>query len=597
MPPESGLYILAAVSANDSPKSKTAADRVLARDEMGGDVSVDVLDVLGGASTADLVVLNGQVVDVFRREVRKGDIAVKGDRVVRVGTVDDLVGPATRRLDAGGRFITPGLIDTHAHSYHANLSMTEYARACLRTGTTAVAEGFYGQGQIRGAHAVRFFYDELRLTPLTVLFVVPVLAYLQNLELGLPSTPDSVTGEQLLEMLDWEGCVGIEEPPWIPIKERDPVIMRLIDETHRRGLVFMGHAAGLEGDDLVGDASAGVTGDHECVTAEEAISRLEQGIMVSMRETPIARNQRNVQRAITELGADPALFMFSSDVPDAVTFARVGHIDEQIRIAVGGGIDPLDAIRMATINAARYYRVDHRIGSLTPGRQADILLVEDLERFEASTVIAKGEVIVGPEPTARFERPIYPAFLTNTVKLLRRVEVEDLVLRVPQDATRATVRVIGAESLLSDERHVELDVVDGVVQPDVDADVLKIAMFDRYARWAEPAIAFVQGFRLRRGAIGQSYNPYFNDVMVLGTNDPDMALAANTVAEVGGGFVAVAEGKVLASLSLPLCGVMSDRPLDEVVDDLERLYTFRVGGAWSGDPMAIPQSCFRGGRR
>jgi adenine deaminase len=167
---------------------------------------------------------------------------------------------------------------------------------------------------------------------------------------------------------------------------------------------------------------------------------------------------------------------------------------------------------------------------------------------------------------------VYPAFLRGSVRLARPVTAADLELRVDTAAGRATVRVIGAETLLSDERHAELDVVDGVVQPDLERDVLKVAMFDRHARWPEPAIAFVQGHGLRRGAIAQTYNPYFNDVMVLGTNDADMALAANTVAGLEGGFAAVADGAVLATVALPLCGVMSDRPLDEVVPELERLY-------------------------
>jgi adenine deaminase len=279
-----------------------------------------------------------------------------------------------------------------------------------------------------------------------------------------------------------------------------------------------------------------------------------------------------VQRAVTELGADPSLFMFSSDVPDAVTLARVGHVDEQIRIAIRGGIDPLDAVRMATLNAARYYHVEHRIGSLTPGRQADIVVVRDLHEFRPAAVIAKGELVAGSEETVEFARPMYPSFLRNTVRLARPVTPADFRLGVEEDATRATVRVIGAESLLSDERRVELKVAAGAVEPDIERDVLKIAMFDRYGRWEAPAIAFVQGHRLRRGALGQSYNPYFNDVMVVGTNDADMAVAANAVSRLEGGFVAVADGDVLAQVALPLCGLMSDRPLDDVVAELERLY-------------------------
>lgn len=533
----------------------------------------DVLDVLAGARRADLVIAGGRVLDVFRARVVEADVAVKAGRIVRVGDVSGLAGPQTQVVRADGRVLVPGLIESHAHSYHSNLNPTEYARICLARGTTAVAESFYGQGQIRGRNAVRFLYDEIRRTPLTLLFVVPVLAYLQNLELGLPSTPGTVTPDDLFEMLDWDGCVGLEEPPYIPVAERDPVVLRLVDEALRRGLVVMGHGAGLTPDEVTAYAAAGFTADHECLTAEEAVVRIENGMMVSFRETPIARNQTDVIRAVTELGCDPALFMYSSDVPDAVSFVRVGHVDEYVRMAIAAGVDPVDAVRMGTINAARYYRVDHRIGSITPGRQADVVLVDSLESFRVQGVIARGEIVVSDGAwVGRLERPVYPEFMKHTVRLARPVEASDLVLRAPAGVDRVTVRVIGAETLLSDERHVELPVVDGAVQADVAADVLKVAMLDRYARFAEPALAFLQGYALKRGAIGTSYNPFYNNVMVLGTNDADLALAANEVASLGGGFVAVADGEVLGSVALPLLGLLSDGPADEVVPALEELY-------------------------
>jgi adenine deaminase len=537
-------------------------------------MGTELLDALAGVVEPDLVVTGGRVVDVHRRQVREGGIAVKAGRIIRVGDVEPMIGEGTEVLDARGRYLTPGLIESHAHSYHANMNLTEYAKLCLSRGTTAVAESFYGQGQIRGIEAVRYFYDELRRTPITLLFVVPVLAYLQNLELGLDATPGTVTGDDLFEMLGWEGCVGLEEPPYIPVAERDPVIVRLIERTLAEGKVVMGHAAGLTEAELDAYAAFGITGDHEQLTAEEAVWRLQRGMMVSTRETPIARNQRDVQKAITELGADPAMFMFCSDVPDAVSYATVGHIDEYIRIAVAGGIDPLDAVAMGSVNTARYYRVDHLVGSLTPGRQADILMVGDLERFDVQTVIAKGTVVVADgERRHRFDRPEYPAFLKGTVGLARPVTAADLAVRAPEGATEVTVRAIGAESLLSDERRFTLPVTSGgTVEADVEGDVLKVAMWDRYGRWEEPAVAFMQGFQLKRGAIATSYNPFYNNVMALGTNDADIALAANTVNELGGGFVAAADGEVLGSVPLPLVGLLSDGDADEVVPQLERLY-------------------------
>jgi adenine deaminase len=441
-----------------------------------------------------------------------------------------------------------------------------------------VAESFYGQGQIRGKDAVRFFYDELRSTPLTLIFLVPVLAYLQNLELGLPSTPGTVTGDDLFEMLDWEGCRGLEEPPWIPVNERDPVVTRLMAEALDRGMVVMGHGAGLTPREVEGYAGYGITADHECITAEEAVVRIENGIMVSFRETPIARNQRDVQRAVTEHGCDPSLFMYSSDVPDAVSFVRVGHIDEFIRIAIDGGIAPMDAIRMGTVNTARYYRVDHMIGSLAPGRQADILLVDDLERFSVQGVIARGRQIVKDGTwIGGLERPVYPEFLKHTVKIKRHITAGDILVTAPEGASTATVRVIGAESLLSDERHVELAVKDGAVPADPSQDVLKVVMVDRYGRVDEPAVAYMQGFGLTRGAIGTSYNPFYNNVMVLGTNDEDIVLAANTVSDLGGGFVVVEDGKVLGSVPLPLLGLLSDGDAIDFVEGLEKLHALVEG--------------------
>jgi adenine deaminase len=405
-----------------------------------------------------------------------------------------------------------------------------------------------------------------------------VLGYLQNLELGLASTPGALTGPDLFETLDWPECVALEEPPYIPLMEKDPFVVRLVEQALARGKVVMGHGAGLEGNDLVAYTGMGVTADHETVSAEEAVERVRLGVMVSMRECSLAPNQRDVQRAVTDHGCDPAYFMFCSDVPDAHTLARVGHIDQSIRVAVEGGIDPIVALQMATVNAARYYRVDEDLGSVAPGRQADLLLVGDLARFDVQSVIVRGEpVVLDGDFVARLERPTYPEFLKHTVALARPVTPDDLRLEAPAGRTEVTVRVIGGEQLVSDERHVALPVVDGTVGSDTDRDVLKLAMFDRYGRWEEPAIAFLQGFGLMRGAIGTSYNPFYNNVMVLGVDDGDMAVAANEVNRLGGGFVAVADGQVLDAVALPLCGLLSDETVDVFVDRLERLYETVAG--------------------
>jgi adenine deaminase len=243
-------------------------------------------------------------------------------------------------------------------------------------------------------------------------------------------------------------------------------------------------------------------------------------------------------------------------------------------LAVEAGIDPVAAIQMATINAARYYRVDHELGSVSPGKQADFVLVDDLETFSVRAVIVGGQpVVLDGEVVATLERPTYPAFLKNTVRLSRPMTPQDFRLAAPAHRDEVTVRVIGAETLVSDERHIRMPVINSVVEPDTSRDVLEIAMVDRYGRSGRVAVGFLQGYGLKHGALGTTYNPMYHNIVVLGTNAEDMAVAANALADMSGGFVAVDGGKVVAAVPLTLLGLMSDETADVFVADLEHLYS------------------------
>ncbi len=533
---------------------------------------VDALEVLLGHRAAELVVQNGRVVDVWTGDVREGGVAVTGSTIVAAGDVEGHIGPRTTVIDAAGAYLTPGLIETHLHLYESNLNATELARVLLPHGTTALPEAMYGGGQIRGLEAVRFFVEELRRTPITVLLQVPVLGYLQNVELGLPPGADSLDGDDLRAVQRWKGCVALEEPPFIPMAEKDPVVRDLMERALEDGQVVMGHGAGLDPAELAAYAAMGVTADHEAVTAAEALARIRAGMMVSMRESCVARNQAELQRAITEHGASTHHFMFCADVLDPVEAARVGHIDQSIRLAVQGGIDPVAAVQMATVNAARYYRVDHRMGSLAPGRQADILLVDDLASFSIRSVVAKGELVVRDgELIAPLQRPVYPAFLRDTVRLHRPATAQTFALPSVNGSVDALARVIGGDNLVSDERRLRLPVVDGEVRCDPAQDVIKLAMLDRNGADAPAALGFLQGYGIKRGAIGTTYNPMYHNVLVAGVDDEALALAANTLAELGGGFVAV-DGDEVVAVPLELCGLMSDRPAEEFIPAMERLY-------------------------
>lgn len=547
---------------------------------------IDALESLVGGRPADLVVRGGRIVDVWSGEVRDGGIAVIGSTIVRAGEVEQHVGEKTTVIEADGAFLTPGLIETHMHLYESNLNPTELARVLLPHGTTALPEAVYGPGQIRGVEAVRFFIEELRRTPITVLLQVPVLGYLQNLELGLPAAPQGLSGQDLREVQGWSGCVALEEPPFIPLAEQDPVVLSLIELALDAGQVVMGHGAGLTRDELAAYAAMGVTADHEAVSAQEALDRIAVGMMVSMRESCVARNQVELQRAITEHGASTQHFMFCADVLDPLEAHEVGHIDQSIRLAIAGGVDPIAAVQMATVNAARFYRVDHALGSLTPGRQADVLLVDDLESFTVRSVVAKGSLAVRDgEVIAPLRSPQYPAFLRNTVTLDGKAQPASFAVRAPAGQADALVRVIDGSSLVSQELQLRLPVREGLVCADTGQDVIKVAMLDRNGARSPAAVGFLKGYGLQRGAIGTTYNPMYHNVLVAGVDDESLAKAANALAEIGGGFVAVDSDEV-RSVPLSLCGLMSEAPASEFLADLQRLYeTARELGCTMASPF------------
>ncbi len=528
-----------------------------------------------GQEPAHLVVRGGRLVDVHTAQVYAADVVIKGERIAAVGKVEGAIGAGTVVVDASGRFVCPGFIDTHQHSYEAHLNMTEYARVLLEHGTTTVSEAFYGMGFVSGIKGVREALAELRKTPLRVLFLVPVLAYLQNRELGLPVTPSCPTADELLEMLDWPECRGLEEPPYIPILEKDPLFLDLFERTVASGKVVTGHGCGLSGPELQAYVAAGASSDHEAITAAEALERARLGMWVSMREGSGASNVRQLVEALVEKKADSRSFCFCGDEAEFLRLHRQGHIDYCLRLAVGAGADPVRAVQAATINAASLLGVEKDIGSVAPGKFADLVIVDDLALFNVFAVIASGRLVwSNGRMLAPLTRPDYPAWMRETVKVKRDLTLEDLRIPAPSGRRRVVARAIGVTdgSLISDELRVEVEVKSGEITQDTSQDLLKVAMVDRFGRFEGAGLGLIRGFGLERGAVGTSYNGLCQNLLVVGVDDGDMLLALNRMATLGGGFVVVAGGKVLAELPLPLYGLLTDSSLEEATARLDGVY-------------------------
>jgi len=523
----------------------------------------DLVAVALGEAPADLVIKGGRLVDVFTGEVRPADVAVKGERIAAVGDVERCVGPRTHVVDAAGRYLAPGFIDTHIHVGATSLPMTELARFLVPKGTQVLVTDFTEAGKMRGKAAMRFFLDEAARTPLEAYFSPFYTTFL-----GIEGRA-SATLEELEEMLAWPETVELRE--WNVYAQRHPNerLRGLADLARRHGKLVCGHLEGQAGATLQASVAAGALSDHEAGSVEEALERLRLGLAVQVRFSSGADDMR-VLAAIARHRVDSSNVMFATDEEDIDDIARLGHIDHRVRVAVEMGVPPVEAIRMATLNAATYLRKTADVGSVTPGRLAFVNLLSDLRTLEVT------EVIAGPRVVARqgrylepLEAPAYPESFRDTVRLKAPLTAADL--RVPAPAgsgDSAETLVIEARpfQVLTRARRERLPVAAGAVTADPSRGVAKVAVVERHFATGKVGVAFVRGLGLRTGAFGSSYHPGPVHVGVVGADDADMALVVNRIAELQGGFVAVRDGRVVAEVPLPLLGFLSDRPAEAVVD-------------------------------
>jgi adenine deaminase len=534
----------------------------------------ELIDVAMGKAPADAVVAGGRLVNVGTAEIYEADVAIKGDRIAAVGDVSYAKGPNTRVIDARGRFITPGLVEGHLHQYHSYVGVTEYVEALLSHGVTATADGFYGPGIVSGVPAVRFFKEAFERMPIRLMFLVPTLSWLQNRELGLTPTP-GITSNDLKEILDWDGCYGLEEPPYLPVVEHYPEFLDLFDETLRQRKVITGHAAGITWRQLQAYLAVGVTTDHESVEVHDALAKARGGMTLLMRQGSGAFDVPELSRTYTEFGIDTRRLAFCADLASPEKLMNEGTIDCAIRVAIAQGVPPVRAIQMGTINTAEVFYAQRDFGLVAPGRCADLLLVSNLRDFTIDTVIFGGnEVFKQGKCLIDLPQIKYPDFLRNTVKLARPMTAAELTFKAGTNRQTIEVRVIGVTdgSLGTDERRAHMPVVDGTVQADVAGDVLLLAMIDRFNKGTGTGLGFVQGFHLKNGAIASTANAVCENIVIVGTNPTDMAVAANHLAKIGGGKVVVKDGQVVASVALPICGLMAEEPLREVMAKFDRAF-------------------------
>jgi adenine deaminase len=522
----------------------------------------EFLRIARGDAAADLVLRNARVVNVYTGEIVPTDIAVAGDRIVGFGTDYD----GADSLDVGGRYVCPGLIDAHVHIESSMVCPVQFARAVLARGTTTVVADPHEIANVAGAAGVRYMLAASEGIPLEVLVSLPSCVPATNLatagaELGV---------DELRTLAELPRVIGLGEFMNVPGAVLGmPGVLEKLESF--QGRVIDGHAPGVTGKWLQAYVGAGPGSDHECTEVEEMLEKLRAGMYVFLREATGAKNVRTLVPAVTPLNARRCAF--STDDRHPAELIDEGHIDHIVRIAVSEGLDPITAIQMATLNAAEWFRLHDR-GAISPGNRADLVVFSNLKDFHAEMVLAGGR-LVASEGTlvAGMEVPQVDA---AAVRGSVHVDLDDIdfTIKAPyDDAHTVKVRVIGVvpDQLLTNHLLLDVPVRGGLAVPDLSEDVLKICVIERHRGTGNVGVGFVQGLGLRAGAMASSVGHDAHNLIVAGCDDVSMAAAARAVADSGGGM-AVANGTdVLASLALPIAGLMSEEPLERVREAMDRM--------------------------
>jgi adenine deaminase len=499
------------------------------------------LAVARGDEPADLVVQGGRVFSVFTREWLETDVAVVDGFVAGLG---DYAGKET--LDAAGRYVVPGFVDAHMHLETPKLLPDQFARLVLPFGTTAVVADPHEIANVLGTDGVHWLLDACDGIPLDVWFMASSCVPASDFE----SPRRALTTGDLEALLRRRRVLGLAEMMNFPgvIRGDERELAKLALARH-----VDGHAPGVLGRDLNAYAAAGIRSDHEAYTAEEGRARLRTGMWLLVREGSAARNLAALVPLLAEYG--PARIAFCTDDREPEHIAEDGHVNSLVRDSVAAGIPPEDALLCATLNPATWHGLTH-LGAVAPGYQADILLLPDLERFVPDTVLKAGR------PVGEIPRREVPDWVRQTVRI---GALGPEMFRVPWSGGRAKVIGLVPGQIVTESLVDELTHRAGEAIADPARDLAKIAVVERHLATGRIGLGFVRGFGLQRGALASTVAHDAHNLVVVGMSDAAMALAVRRLANIGGGIIAVDGAEVVAELPLPVAGLLSDAPLEDVV--------------------------------
>ena len=522
-----------------------------------------LVDTAMGRAKADMVIRNGRWVNVHSGEIIPGtDIAIAAGRFAYVGPdASHAIGPATQVIDADGRYLVPGLCDAHMHVESGMVTVTEFARAVIPHGTTSMFIDPHEIANVLGLPGVRLMHDEAMGLPVNVFVQMPSCVPSAP---GLENPGAELGPDEVREAMTWPNIIGLGEMMNFPgVIAGDHKMLAEIAATQRAGKTVGGHYASPDlGLPFHAYAAGGPADDHEGTRAEDAIARVRQGMRAMLRLGSAWYDVAAQIKAVTESGLDPRNFILCTDDSHSGTLVNDGHMNRVVRHAIAQGLKPITAIQMATLNTAQHFGLERELGSITPGRRADVVLTSDLVTLPIEMVIARGKVLAEHgKLTANIPAFAYPASAKNTVNMKRDLTAADFAIAAPKGANEVTARVIGVIENQAPTRALEkrLKVSSGLVDADGQSGVCQIAVVERHKATGGVSNAFVSGFGYNVDcAVASTVAHDSHHMIVVGTNRDDMATAANILRKVGGGAVVVSKGRTLALVELPIAGLMSD---------------------------------------
>lgn len=533
--------------------------------------TIKLAKVATGAEKADLVIQNAKLVNVCTHEIIDGiSVAVAEGRIALVGDASHCIGENTRVIDAKGKYLAPAFMDGHIHIESSMLTVGEYARAVIAHGTSGVFIDPHEICNVLGLNGVNYMMDDAKRTPLKTMLTTP--SCVPAIE-GFEDTGAKIDPEDVALTMGYDSCVGLGEMMNFPgILNGNPHTHAIVAETLKAGKIPTGHYSLPEnGAGLNAYIASGMRCCHESTRAEDALAKMRLGMYAMLREGSAWQDLHEVAKAITENKVDSRYACLISDDTHPHTLLQHGHLDHIVRRAIEEGIDPITAIQMVTINVAQCFRLDHELGSVAPSKCADLVLIDDLEKCHVTDVFIDGELVAQNGRLIIELAPYtYPEVAVNSVHL-DKLSAADF--KISCDGNKATVHAIEVipARVGTFDRTVTLPVCDGCIEADPEQDVLKVAVFERHKRTGTVGRGFTKGFGIKFGALAQTVAHDAHNLLVVGSNDEDMAIAANALIECGGGLAAVMDGKILSVVPLPIAGLMSEKSIEEMSAAIESM--------------------------